>query len=205
MGIFDRIFGNGKSKKAQLSQKADELTRKAFSLVERGQYNDATQSLKKAITLDPLCCDAYNEIAFISTIKDDLDTAEEYAKKAVDCDPENPKFWNSLNSIQITRLKHLSTRKEIREKGAEIMPSIERNITYNPDYVAAYFTKARSLAIMGEPRNVWEAEINKAEEIYGRLNKTCSGQKTSPSQVHNILSRNRCKCEELNETWNMAS
>lgn len=205
MGIINKLFKKVVSVE-QTKNKAVELTTRAFYLVERGKFEKAIVCLRKAIKIDSKCGNAYNELAFIyGKIKGDLDIAEEFARKAIDCDPGNLKFWNVLTGIQMIRLKNLRTKQEIRQKVSESLRTIEQLIANNPNYPPIYLTKAQALATMGEPRNVWEKELKKAEFYYLRNGITGAGTEATSALIETIISRNRSDCERLSDVWNKAS
>jgi len=199
MRFFSKLFG----KRATSNKlKAAELTNKAFHLVGRGEYDSAITLLKQAILTDDLCGDAYNELAFIyGKIGGDLDRAEEYALRAVECDPGNPKFLNAINGIQLARITGLKTRREIRKSLDLKLQEIQRYIENNPSYPPAYLMKAVTLALNGKPRDKWEAELNMAEQLYLKHGKSGAGLQVTPDHIKNIIARNYKQCLEMSSYW----
>lgn len=183
--------------------KALEFTNKAFYLVEGGNYASAIDLLKQAIKMDPSCGDAYNELAFIyGKIEGNLDVAEVYAQKAVECDPNNPKFYNAVNGIQLVRAKRFKTRREIREIMRRKLQEIQRNIDNNPSYPPAYLIKAVALALNGEPKNIWETELRRAEDLYLQHGISGAGLPLTADLIKIIIARNYNQCLEMNTYWN---
>jgi len=180
-----------------------EFTNKAFYLVELGNYDSAIDLLKQAILIDPLCGDAYNELAFIyGEKKGNLDVAEEYALKAVECDPNNPKFHNAVNHNQLARAKRLKTRREIREIMIKIRQEIQRNIDNYSSYPPAYLIKAIALALDGEPKHIWENELRRAEELYLQAGIIGAGLPFNADLLKNIITSKYNQCLEMNAYWN---
>lgn len=200
MGFFNKLF---RKRTTSNKLKATELTNKAFHLVGRGEYDSAITLLEQAIHADDLCGDAYNELAFIhGKIGGDLDRAEEYAWRAVECDPGNSKFYNAINGIQLARATRLKTRREIRKSMNLKLQEIERNIDSDPSYPPAYLMKAVTLALIGKPRDKWEAELNLAKQLYLEHGKSGAGLQVTPNQVNNIIGRNSKQCFEMSSYWN---
>ena len=199
MGFFNKSFGK---RETSNKVKAAELTNKAFHLVEQGEYDSAIELLKQAIKADSLCGDAYNELAFIyGKIGGDLDLAEEYAWRAVECDPQNPKFYNTINGIQLARVTRLKTRREIRKSMEQRLQTIQRSIDNNPSYPPAYLSKAVALALSGKPRDIWEAELKRAEQLYLELGISGAGLRVTPDQIKTIIARNYKQCLEVSSYW----
>ncbi len=199
MGFFNKIFGRSEPSNEMA---AAGLANKAFHLVEQGKYDSAIELLRQAIKIDPLCGDAYNELAFIyGRVKSDLDLAEEYARLAVECDPGNPKFYNAINGIQLMRVKRLRTRREIRESVGQRLQEIQHNIDKAPSYPPAYLAKATVLALNGEPTHIWEAELRHAEELYSQRSISAAGLPLTPDLVSNIITRNHNLCLEMSSYW----
>jgi tetratricopeptide (TPR) repeat protein len=181
---------------------AGELTNQAFQLVERGEYDSAVRLLRQAIRIDPLCGHAHNELAYIyGRIRGDLDLAEEHARRAVECDPSNPKFYNAINGIQLDRAKGLKTRREVRDSMRQRLQEVQRNIDNDPAYSPAYLTKAVALALSGEPKDIWEAELDRAEQLYEQRKISAAGLPLTPYLIKGIIARNHNLCLEMSSYW----
>lgn len=203
MELLGKLFGERKSSN---KSKAVELTNKAFHLVERGEYDSAIETLKQAIKIDSLCGDAYNELAFIyGKIGGDLNLAEEYAWRSVECEPQNPKFYNAINGIQLARVTRLKTRPEIRKSMEQRLQEIQRNIENNPSYPPAYLMKAVALALNGKSKDIWEAELKRAEHLYLESGISGAGLQLMPDQIKNIIARNYNQCLEMSRYWDSVS
>lgn len=200
MEFFRKLFGK---RETSNKVKVVEFTKKAFYLVEQGKYDSAIDLLKKAIEIDPLCGDAYNELAFIYVkMMGDLDHAEEYARQAVECDPNNPKFYNAIIGIQVARAKRFKARREIRESMRQRLQEIQRYIDNNPSYPPAHLTKAAMLALIGEPKHIWDTELRHAEELYLQRGISAAGLPLTAGLVKNIIARNYNQCLEMSTYWN---
>lgn len=198
MGFFSKIFGTSESS----SKKAVELTNRAFYLFEQRRYDSAIDMLNQAIKIDPLCGDAYNELAVIyGRVKGDLDLAAEYAQRAVECNPRNPKFYNAVNVIQLQRAQRLKTRREIRQGMRQRLHEIQRNIDSNPSYPPAYLAKAVALALTGEPEHIWEAELIHAKKLYSESGISATGLPIASDLIKDIIDRNYKLCRDMSSYW----
>lgn len=71
---------------------------------QRGQFNEAEKTYRKAInkTHDP---HAYNNLAWLYYIRNvKLEEAEELAMRAIDADPQNEEFGDTLTKIREKRM-----------------------------------------------------------------------------------------------------
>lgn len=184
---------------------AEDLSRQAFHLVERGSYDEAINLLNQAIEIDPLFGHAYNELAFIhGKIMGNLDVAEKYARQAIECEPNNPKFHGTINGIQMARAKQLTTKREKTESMMKRLAEIEVNIERDPEYPPTYLMKAVTLAFMGEPKEKWEAELERARQLYIKSGISATGKKLAPHEIESIVDRNRNECFEASILWDSA-
>ena len=185
-------------------QQAIQLTNEAFFLVEQRQYDLAVDLLQTAVQTDPTYGHAYNELAFIfGKMKGELDRAEEYIVQAVECEPENPKFLNTLSAIQAARLTQFRTRRQIRDNVNQRLPEIQRHIDDHPEYPSAHLLKAQMLALTGEPQPTWKAEINLAQQYYLKCGKSAAGLPISSKSVKVIIDHAEKECVKLSNYWDM--
>jgi len=66
-----------------LEKEAKTHRQQGLKAQQSGLYDEAITFYKKAIMLDPLCVDAYNDLGVVYEIKGLLDLAEEYYQKAL--------------------------------------------------------------------------------------------------------------------------
>ncbi len=194
----DRVGNN----EALNREKAAKLTSEAFYLVEDNEYNSAIDLLKQATSFDSEYGRAYNELAFIyGSIRKELGLAEEYAQRAVECNPDNPKFFNTLTGIRLRRASRLKTRGKIRERMRQILQEIQNNIDNNPSYPPAYFSKSVALALSGESKRIWEAELKRGEELYLQRGINTAGLPLTPEHIKRMVTRNYNRCLEMSSHW----
>lgn len=201
-----RFFKRPRERKVQGTGRAAELTAQAFHLVEAGQYDKSIHLLQQAIQVDPEFGDAYNELAFVyGRMLGELDVAEEYALRAVEIDPGNPKFQNAVSGIELARAKRLASRQQIREAMRRRLKHLERTIDENPEYPTLHLAKATALALNGEPREVWEPELRLGEKLYlDRGTSVSSNEPITPEAVATIVARTEHDCIEMNKHWENA-
>lgn len=180
------------------SRDVSKYTRVAFYLVEAGFPRFALSCLKRAISIDPTCCDAYNEIGFIyMKFFNNATKAMQFARLASDCDPDNTKFQNSVNYAMLRLASSFKSKKELRIQSEILLENVERMINTNPAYASAYLSKACALALCGEPKSVWENEINKAKEAYLNSSHMCGGAKMTPTRVDIVIANAYNDCEKF--------
>lgn len=198
-----RFLNRLRRNRIETSSQAMGLTAKAFHLVEEGQYDRAIHLLKQVIKANPECGDAYNELAFIhGKIMGELDVAEEYALCAVESDPDNPKFHNTVHGIELERAKHLTTRQEIREAMRRRLKHLEHTIDTHPEYPTLHLSKATALALNGEPRDVWELELIQAEKLYSaRGRRVGSNEPITSDAINEIITRTELECIVMSRHW----
>lgn len=174
------------------------LTHKAFNLVEQRRYREAIAVLEQAIESDPQCGDAYNELAFIyGRAMRDWEKAEEYARRAMECDCGNPKFQNTLFAVQVEIAKQLKTKKQVEEAAARQLAAIDRAIRDNPAYASLHLARAGLLALQGARREEWEGELEKAKDIYAASGHLGTHLEASPEAVGKIMRENNERCAQL--------
>jgi tetratricopeptide (TPR) repeat protein len=145
-----------------------EMTRRAFHLVEAMELDAAINCLEEAVTQDPLCGDAYNELAYIySKYKNDPNLSEENIRLAIRCAPDNPKFRNTLLCIGIDRAKSYDRRKLIANFVEEQLFETSKFISnINANYAPLYLSLADLKALGGSSVEAWEIELKNAKRIY---------------------------------------
>lgn len=201
MGILDKLF----QKASMRDNDAVALTNKAFHLVEQGRYEEAINLLKKVIELYPSYGHAYNELAFIyGKGMNDLDTAEGYARRAIECEPNNPKFYGTINGIQIARVKQLRSKRDITESMNKYLNDLQDNIVRNPEYPPTYMAKAVAIAFKGEPQSKWESELDHAKRLYLKSGMSGAGIPLTSHMIDDIITRSRAECIEMQNLWKKA-
>jgi tetratricopeptide (TPR) repeat protein len=182
--------------------KAIHLTNEAFALVEQGRPDQADTLLKRAITTDPDCGDAYNELAFVhGRMWGDLETAWRYAQRAVECDPANPKFHNAVLGITMARIARLQSLEEIRAMVTSELTFLEKRIAEHPDYPGSYLSKATMQALGGEGKSVWKGTLRQAEQVYLKLGRSAAGVPIGSGDVRMILRRIEEQCKQAGKAW----
>jgi tetratricopeptide (TPR) repeat protein len=84
---------------------------------------EAELAFREAIRLDPKMADAYNNLAFLAAEKKaNLDTALDWAKKAVELAPESPRFLDTLGWVHRAR-GELDIAASVLEKGSRLKPA----------------------------------------------------------------------------------
>ena len=202
MSLFGKVFG----KSHEGENDAVSLTNKAFHLVEKGKYDEAINLLKEVTDIYPSYGHSYNELAFIyGKIMNNLDIAEEYARRAIECEPNNPKFYGTINGIQVVRAKQLRTKQDITESMNKRLNDIKHNIVRDPDYPPTYIAKAVALAFMGEPKSKWEPELDRAKSLYLKSGVSGAGIKLNAQIIDEIINRSKNECIEMQNHWNNAT
>ena len=178
------------------------LTSRAFFLVEAGDYNAAVAVLRQATATDPTYGHAHNELAFVCGRKmRDLDAAEEAARRAVECDPGNVKFWNALNGVLLDRAAAFTTRAEVAHCVVGRVEEIDKAIMENPQYPPLRLAKATALALGGQPEEQWQAELEQAGRLYAGRSRAASGLPLLPGAAQTILANSRRQCYEMAKHW----
>lgn len=181
---------------------ARSATKRAFFLVEWGDVESALTLLRRAIKIDPTYGHAHNEMAFILGARFRcLDEAEDAARRAIECDPQNPKFQNTLINVLIDREYSLRSRKDFLAAMEIIMSELDKAIAENPAYPPYYLSKAKALALSGCTQAKWRLEIEKARELYAQRTHAVSGLSLRPGDVDRILARSTAECQELAKRW----
>lgn len=180
------------------SNNAIDLTNRAFALVNQRKLDLAIVLLERAIKIDPNLGDAYNELAFIYSRKNNLEEAKKYAELAVKCNPDNPKFTNTLISIRFEQIKQFKNPNEIQIAVESFLQEIDEQIQRNPSYPGLYLMKAEAIALSGKPKVTWEEELKKVKELYIKQGKLCSGIPLLNSrEIDLLIERYKQKCEVL--------
>lgn len=178
------------------------LMNRAFYYVEQRDYKMAMILLKKILEVDPGCGDAYNELAIMFGRRyKDLNLAEEYAHHAIECQPSNPKFHNSLISIKFQKIQKMKSQFEIQKEAAPLLVSLEEMINQSPNYPCFYLTKASALALCGQSKDEWKEQLIRAQAAYFSSGKDCEGHHIIPINVQKILKCIEAECISLNNYW----
>jgi tetratricopeptide (TPR) repeat protein len=186
--------------------RAKSLTNRAFFLVEAGDYQGAIVLLNRATQIDPSYGHAHNETAFVYGRKlRQFDLAEQAARRAIECDPHNPKFHNALLGITRDRVTLLKTRKEVLAQVGKLLREIDAAIAANPEYPPLRLCRAANLALCGRPEEEWQAEVDAARQLYGGRIRAASGLRLQVGDVDAILSRSRSECAEMARLWQKLS
>jgi tetratricopeptide (TPR) repeat protein len=158
--------------------------------------------LRRAVEIDPTYGHAHNEMAYVLGKKlRRLDEAEDAARRAVECDPQNPKFQNALMGVLTDRVSALGARKDILGAIEVRISELDKAIAENPAYPPYHLGKAAALASSGRAQAEWRAEIQKARELYARQTHAASGLPLGPGDVDAILARSTAECQELAKRW----
>lgn len=185
--------------------RARSLANRAFFLVEQRDYDSAIDLLKRAISIDPTYGHAYNELAYIYGKSGQFDLGEEFALRAIDCDPKNPKFHNALIGILLDRAKTFKTRSEVAKSVEERLKQVNDAIKRHPDYPPFYLSKAAILALSGKSQKVWESELITAQKLYAVRSHAASGLPLQPGDIDTIIARNMHICLEMTKYWDQLS
>jgi len=177
------------------NEKAVSLSNRAYYLVEVGDLESAKKLLELAISIDPKYCHAHNELAHIYFRTGQFDLGEKSARLAIDCDPQNPKFYNNLMANLVGQIKTFKTKKEVAASVKERLKQIDNTIELHPNYPALHLTKATLLALGGKSQAVWEAELAIAQGLYEEQNHI------PLFQVEMIIAQNKSVCLEMAQHW----
>ena len=177
------------------------LANRAFFLVEQHDFDSAIELLKHAISVDPTYGHAYNELAYIYGKSGQFDLGEEFALRAINCDPKNPKFYNALIGILLDRAKILKTRSEVAKSVGEQLKQIDDAIKKQPDYPPFYLSKAAILALSGKSQEVWGSELITAQKLYSGRSYAASGLPLQPGDIDTIIAQNKSVCLEMAQYW----
>jgi tetratricopeptide (TPR) repeat protein len=173
---------------ADLSDRANELTNHAYTLVENNNYEVAIELLNEAIKLNNQKGDAYNELAFIyAKYLDDMDMACNFALLAKAAEPDKPKFSSNYFSFELEKLKR---QRNTSMRRIEISRLIEKINDSDAFYPSIHATKAQALALRGDEEDAWMAEIIKMRLAYEKANEWGSGivfdKKTTPEEIERM-------------------
>lgn len=151
----------------------------ALHLQQSDTPGEAGGLMNWAIELDPHYGHACNEMAYVQGKAGYLDAAKEAALNAIDCDPGDAKFVNTLVGIEIDRAKRTTTAEERRAHGEKLLQVIEAKLHQNPEYPGLWLSKAEALAMAGRPTAEWAEALSGAEKCYRIRGTTAGGVKIS--------------------------
>jgi len=206
MGFFQRFMKQKSGNSTEGASDPVEITNRAYYCVERGEVDDAITLLKKAIQIDPKYGHAYNELAFVyGKIKKDLSIAEEYAMLAFECEPENEKFLGTINGIMLARAKSVKSEEELKKQTLLIIEKIQKIIELQPELPSPYNMKAVAFALIGKPKDKWEAELDKAEQLYKKHKVGAAGAPIDMQTIDIIMKRQQNECVNAAELFDNIS
>lgn len=133
-----------------MQRKFEELVNKAYYLVEQQQYERALDLLHQAESINESFAPAHNELCVVYTKLGHYNEAYLHAMRAIELDPNNPKYHNSLSSA----LYDLG-------RFQEALNSAKTAISLDQMYPSAYMALSHILRALKAPQN----KITEVEEL----------------------------------------
>jgi len=103
--------------------RATALTNEAYVSIERGKWTEAKKKLLEPIGLCESAADTHSELAYIYDHEGNHDLAEKYLRRAVELNPNSPKFHSNL-------AVHLLRRERIEEAWQETQEALKSDPNY---------------------------------------------------------------------------
>lgn len=149
------------------SKKTKEAYKKAYSYILQKDYKTAKKELNKLTKKDPTFVNSYIQLGYISEVEEDLETATQYFKKALELAPDYyPKSYMDLSRIAMKQ-----------EAYEEVVQYLTKFLTYDkihPNLVkrankrlgdAKFRPKALANPVPFDPKNLGE-NINSDDREY---------------------------------------
>jgi tetratricopeptide (TPR) repeat protein len=199
MSLFKTLFGGiGRSE-------AERLHLRAFQMVEhatrREDFEAALPLLEEASGLAPNHPDVWNELAFVLGHLGRLEDALNAAKKAVDLQPENPKYYNAVIGNRMKLALRSKTRTEARPLLSKTLTDCGQLLNRFPEYPPSHLGRAEILAASGAPESDWEQELDRACTIYEKQGTMGHGGETTGDRLKNVLQNCRIRCLARAQWW----
>jgi Tfp pilus assembly protein PilF len=103
---------------------ASVLQDKATTLVAMGKYNQAMRLFERALSISPENPLILSNLAWtLAKMGKDLKRAEWMAKQALAIKPKDPRFWNTMGTVQLAQGRH-----------AEALASFHQTANLNPNF-----------------------------------------------------------------------
>lgn len=179
-------------KKENSKREAIELINKAYNLVEGGKLEEAKRLLKRAIDICDEIADGHNELGAVYCHLGDFSSAYHHALRAIELDPTNPKYHNSL-AFTLMSMSRLD----------DALVSARTAIGLDPNYASAQNLVSKILKMKGEPEEASYYE-GKAQKIYASTGMRSNGHKLKEGDLERIFSgRETIKIPESIESINV--
>ena len=136
----------------------------ALGYIEREQLAVAQEKLKKAIEQDPENIDAYTSMAYLQTIIEDYDEAENYYLEALDIKSNDPNIHNNYGGLLCQMGRYDDGLEEIKE--AYDNPFYETQYLAYANAGSCYLKKGDYLQAEKMFRKVLREQPNHAPALY---------------------------------------
>ena len=152
------------------------LTNEAFYDVERHDLKSARRKLESALKLAELA-DTHNELAFVSARLGDRQAARQHLDRAIELNPDNPKFWSGLSGWYFEEKEYDKALESIL-----VAESLE------PGYPPIQLAKMRIAQATGATADEVEEHRERARELYRRRGRRGDGTALGDGFVDTVVS-----------------
>jgi tetratricopeptide (TPR) repeat protein len=177
--------------------RAKKLYRQAFFLAESFDYLGAAKLLEEASAISPDDPEIWNELAYCSGKLGNAPQAESAARKAIELEPHNPIYRNSLVGIRLDECWKQTDRAGLEAITARVLVDLQAMSRMEP-YPAGLLAKALYFAFAGAPEQVWRSALIEAHGTYA-----LRGVDDAKSQA--FVDEQRTKCENAAKLYALLS
>lgn len=155
---------------------AAKLTTRAFQAVEIGDFHSARTYLEKALNLDDSLADTHSEYGSVLSHFSDIANAREHFLRALELEPENPKFWINLSKWYYNKGK--------LDQALKCVYFAEK---IDPRYPTIAVARMHIMQAKNAPPAVVEAQRRKAYELYKSRGRKADGVPLSEGEIDRIV------------------
>ena len=164
-------------KKESSKREAIELINKAYNLVEEGKLKKAKRLLESGLDICDEIADGHNELGVVYCLLGDFLPAYHHALRAIELDPTNPKYHNSL-AFALMSMGRID----------DALVSARCAIELDPNYASAHNLVSKILKMKGVPEEASYHE-GKARKIYARTGMRSNGHNLKEGDLERFFTK----------------